>query len=184
LLAEVLKKRGLAAKALAPEAISAGHIASLAGTEAKLVCLCYLGAGTGPAHIRYLVRRLRRILPAGTAILVAYFTEDGGLNAVKELSATAEADAYATSLHEAAEISTTAAKGELKIDEAGDAAAPTTLRDRGDEAGEAPAPTAVRDSRKVHAPADPAPIADVATLPAVASKPASSAPPRKRTRAR
>ena len=182
LLAEVLKKRGLAAKALAPEAISAGHIASLAGTEAKLVCLCYLGAGTGPAHIRYLVRRLRRILPEGTAILVAYFTEDGGSNAVKELSATTEADAYATSLQEAAEISTTAAKGELKIDEAGDA--PTTLRDRDDEAGEAPALTAVRDTGKVHAPADPAPIADVATLPAGASKPASSAPPRKRTRAR
>ena len=43
ILAEVLKKRGLATKALSPEAISAGHIASLANTEAKLVCLSYLG---------------------------------------------------------------------------------------------------------------------------------------------
>ncbi len=77
MLAEVLKKRGLGAKALAPEAISAGHIASLAGTEAKLVCLSYLGLGTGPAHIRYLVRRLRRILPQGTLILVCYWTEEG-----------------------------------------------------------------------------------------------------------
>ena len=139
LLAEVLKKRGLAAKTLAPEAISAAHIASLAGTEAKLVCLCYLGVGTSPAHVRYLVRRLRRILPEGTAILVVLFAEEGGTSSVKELLATAEADAYATSLHEAAEISTTAAKGKLKIDEAGEAAAPTAVRDRG----------------KVHAPADP-----------------------------
>lgn len=139
LLAEVLKKRGLAAKALESEAISAGHIASLAGTEAKLVCLCYLGAGTGPAHIRYLVRRLRRILPQGTAILVAYFAGEGGTNAVKELSATAEADAYATSLQDAAGLSAIAAKGELKID----------------AADEALAPTATRDGGKVHAPADP-----------------------------
>lgn len=133
------KEAGLAAKALEPEAISAAHIASLAGTEAKLVCLCYLGAGTGPAHIRYLVRRLRRILPQGTAILVAYFAGEGGTNAVKELSATAEADAYATSLQDAAGLSAIAAKGELKID----------------AADEALAPTATRDGGKVHAPADP-----------------------------
>ena len=71
MLAEVLKKRGLNAKAHPVEAISAGHIASLQGTEAKLVCLNYLGLGSGPAHIRYVVRRLRRILPEGTHILVA-----------------------------------------------------------------------------------------------------------------
>ncbi len=72
MLAEVLKKRGLGAKALDPDAISAGHIASLAKTEAKLVCLSYLGLGAGPALIRYVVRRLRRILPQGTAIIVCY----------------------------------------------------------------------------------------------------------------
>ena len=77
----------------------------------------------GPAHIRYLVRRLRRILPEGTAILVAFFDGEGGTNAVKELLADAEADAYAASLQEAAEIAIAAAKGELKIDEAGEAAA-------------------------------------------------------------
>ena len=42
-LAEVLKKRGLGAKVLEPDAISAAHIASLAGTEAKLICLSYPG---------------------------------------------------------------------------------------------------------------------------------------------
>jgi hypothetical protein len=114
MLAEVLKKRGLGAKALAPKAISAGHIASLAGTDAKLVCLSYLGLGTGPANIRYLVRRLRRILPGGTSILVGYWAEDLAAASVKALLATAEADAYATSLHEAVAICIKAAKGELK----------------------------------------------------------------------
>jgi hypothetical protein len=61
-LAEVLEKRGLDAKSLAPETLSAGHITSLANTQAKLIALSYLGLGTGPAHIRYLMRRLRRIL--------------------------------------------------------------------------------------------------------------------------
>lgn len=129
LLAEVLKKRGLGAAALETETISAGHIASLAGTEAKFVCLCYLGLGAGPAHIRYLVRRLRRILPEGTAILVALFGGERSTNAVKEVLADAEADAYATSLQEAAEIAIAAAKGELKSEEPGEDDAPIAIRD-------------------------------------------------------
>jgi hypothetical protein len=114
ILAEVLKKRGLATKALSPEAISAGHIASLANTEAKLVCLSYLGLGAGPALIRYLVRRLRRILPQGTLIMVCYWNEEGNKAATKAMLETAEADAYATNLTEAVELCVKAAKGELK----------------------------------------------------------------------
>ena len=113
MLAEVLKKRGLNAKAHPVEAISAGHIASLQGTEAKLVCLNYLGLGSGPAHIRYVVRRLRRILPDGTHILVAFFADQEDEEFVKALRETAEADAYATSLAEAVEHCVKAAKGEL-----------------------------------------------------------------------
>jgi hypothetical protein len=114
ILAEVLKKRGLGTKALAPDAISAGHIASLAKTEAKLVCLSYLGLGAGPALIRYLVRRLRRILPQGTLIMVCYWNEEGNKAATKAMLETAEADAYATNLAEAVELCVKAAKGELK----------------------------------------------------------------------
>lgn len=113
ILSGVLKKRGLVAETLGPEAISAGHIASFAKTEAKLICLSYLGLGEGPAHIRYLVRRLRRILPPGTLILVSYFAEDGVPRA-REMLKLAEADAFATSLDEAAELCIKAAKGALK----------------------------------------------------------------------
>ena len=120
ILAEVLKKRGLATAALTPEAINAGHIASLAKTEAKLVCLSYLGLGAGPALIRYLVRRLRRILPQGTLIMVCYWNEEGNKAATKAMLETAEADAYAITLPEAVELCVKAAKGELKS--AGDAA--------------------------------------------------------------
>ena len=118
ILAEVLKKRGLGAKALGPEAISAAHIASLARTEAKLVCLSYLGLGTSPAHVRYVVRRLRRILPQGTAILVCYWSDEDEAPAARQLLEAAEADAYATSLPQAVELCMAAAKGELKRVEA------------------------------------------------------------------
>jgi predicted PurR-regulated permease PerM len=127
ILAELLQKRGLATKALPAEAISAGHIASLANTEAKLVCLSYLGLGAGPALIRYVVRRLRRILPQGTLILVCYWNEEGNKAATKAMLETAEADAYAITLPEAVELCVKAAKGELKpekTEEAETASAP------------------------------------------------------------
>jgi hypothetical protein len=114
ILAEVLKKRGLGAKTLGPEAISAAHITSLGGTDAKLVCLSYLNLGPSPAHVRYLVRRLRRILPESTAILVCYWTEGDKTPAAKQLVEVAEADAYATSLPQAVEICMATAKGELR----------------------------------------------------------------------
>jgi hypothetical protein len=114
MLAEVLEKRGLGGRSLGPETLSAGHITSLANTEAKLIALSYLGLGTGPAHIRYLVRRLRRILPEGTLILVCFWAEAPESPSVKSLLATTDADAYATSLSESVEICLSAAKGELQ----------------------------------------------------------------------
>jgi hypothetical protein len=151
LLAEILKRRGLGATAPATEATSAGHIASLAGTEAKLVCLCYLGLGAGPAHIRYLVRRLRRILPEGTAILVAYFPDGVGAGSVKEMLAAAEADSYAASLREAADIATATAKGEIKTKESAEAAAASSPANGEIKSKAAPAATPVKE--RVLAPA-------------------------------
>jgi predicted PurR-regulated permease PerM len=125
MLAGVLRKRGLGVKELGPEAISAGHISTLAGTEAKLVCLSYLGMGNGPAHIRYVVRRLRRILPEGTLILVCYWADEAERASAMELLQYAEADASATSLPEAVELCVKAAKGELKSADMEEAATPT-----------------------------------------------------------
>ncbi len=130
ILAEVLKKRGLGAKALDPDAISAGHIASLAKTEAKLVCLSYLGLGAGPALIRYVVRRLRRIMPQGTAIVVCYWHDEGNKAAIKAMLETAEADGYATTLPEAVELCVKAAKGEMKSEHATQAPPPPPAGDK------------------------------------------------------
>ena len=124
MLAGVLRKRGLGVKEYGPETVSAAHITSLTATEAKLVCLSYLGIGNGPAQIRYLVRRLRRILPQGTLIVVCFWADAGDQLSVKSLLANTEADAYATSLHEASELCVKAAKGELKSKLAAETAEP------------------------------------------------------------
>jgi hypothetical protein len=109
MLAGLLKKRGLKAHAAESEAISASHIVSLDAAKAKLVCLSFLASGSGQAQVRYLVRRLRRILPKGCVILVGYWAEEAG-EPIKALEKTAEADAYATSFREAAEIIVNAAR--------------------------------------------------------------------------
>lgn len=110
MLAGLLKKHGLKARLAESEEISAGHIASLDAAKVKLVCLSFLGIGSRSAQVRYLVRRLRRILPPGCLILVGYWAADAAGAPVKALEETAEADAYATSLQQASEISVNAAR--------------------------------------------------------------------------
>ena len=110
ILAGLLKKHGLKARAAESEAISAGHIVSLDAAKAKLVCLSFLAGGSGQAQVRYLVRRLRRLLPKGCMILVGYWADEAAGAPIKALEKTAEADAYATSFHEAAEIAVNAAR--------------------------------------------------------------------------
>jgi hypothetical protein len=109
MLAGLLDKHGLKARVAESETVSAGNIVSLEAAKAKLICLSFLGIGSSSAQIRYLVRRLRRILPSGSIILVGCWTDDAAGAPVKAVKETAEADAYATSLHEAAEIAVDAA---------------------------------------------------------------------------
>jgi hypothetical protein len=100
MLAGLLKKHGLQAQTADHEAIAEGRIISLEASV-KLVCVSCLGLGMSTAHIRYLVRRLRRILP-NAKIVIGCWGETSA--AVKKLGEVAEADGYATSLREAAEI--------------------------------------------------------------------------------
>ena len=104
LLSEVLEKLGLKPRLLRSEAISPAHIVSLDVTDAKLVCLSYMSIGPSPAHVRYLVRRLRGIVPRGCIILIGYWVTSNANGAVKALEQTTEADAYATSLKQACRI--------------------------------------------------------------------------------
>jgi hypothetical protein len=111
MLAGVLQRQGLKARSLPSDAISAAHIVSLEASKTKLVCLSYFGASAHAAHVRYLVRRLRRILPEGATVLVGFWADEGGGAALKALQTTADSDAYATTLKEAARLCVDAARG-------------------------------------------------------------------------
>jgi predicted PurR-regulated permease PerM len=111
MLAGALQRQGLKARSLPSDSISAAHIVSLEASKTKLVCLSYFGANAHAAHVRYLVRRLRRILPEGATVLVGFWADEGGGAALKSLEATADADAYATTLKEAARFCIDAARG-------------------------------------------------------------------------
>ena len=153
MLAGVLQRQGLKARALPSDAISAAHIVSLEASKTKLVCLSYLGAGANAAHVRYLVRRLRRILPEGATVLVGFWCDEGSGTGIKALEATAEADAYVTSLKEAARFCVDAARGqEAEKSKATPSPADSSAKDE-----KAPAPKSKKTAKD-----EPAPPARVA----------------------
>jgi hypothetical protein len=103
MLAQLLRKHNLGSRVAAHEAASREHIAALNIEGVAMVCISYLEISGSPAHLRYLVRRLRGRLPAGTPILVGLWqTEDEVLHD-HALQSLVGADHYTTSLREAVE---------------------------------------------------------------------------------
>jgi hypothetical protein len=113
IFAEAVRQRGLNAEVLSHEILTVGQITTLSNTNAKLICLSYLGLNSALVEIRYRVRRLRRILPKDTVILVLYLDETGGPDAAEVLKATG-ADAYAHTLQGAVELCANAALGDIE----------------------------------------------------------------------
>lgn len=123
-LARALEKRGLKSEVLPPDALAADTIDRLAATPARIVCLSYLGFGNGPVEIRYVVRRLRRILPKDTLILVAYWDRDAASGDETGLVDVAHADAYAATLHDAVRTCEDVATGKRRPEPTGKAPRP------------------------------------------------------------
>jgi predicted PurR-regulated permease PerM len=111
LLALALTRHGLNAEALKAETLSGAGIVSLRDGEARLACLSYFPVDASPAHLRYLVRRLRRILPPGCAIMVCAWAEEEGAPSIELLEETVGADIYATTMRQAVVSALEAAKG-------------------------------------------------------------------------
>ena len=154
MLAGALQRQGLKARSLPSDAISAAHIVSLEASKTKLVCLSYFGASANAAHVRYLVRRLRRILPEGATVLVGFWADEGGGAALRSLEATAEADAYATTLKEAARFCIDAARGHEPEKSETPAKSDTTAKDdKPPKGGKAPPAKGEKPAKDEKAPA-------------------------------
>ncbi len=97
---------------------------------------------------------MRRILPEGAKVLIGFWYDEGGGAGIKALKATAEADAYVTSLKEAARFCTEAARAHEAEPET---EAPTPSAETVTKDAKAPAPRGKKTAKD-----DPAPPARVA----------------------
>ena len=102
MLAQLSTTHGLAARVEGAEALSTTNVFRLDTTGVAIVCLVYLDA-SGPAHMRYSVRRLRRKLPKATIILGCWVKEIDPA-ALELLREGAKADLVAASLGEAVKL--------------------------------------------------------------------------------
>src|SRR5450631_3966139 len=102
MLAQLLTAHGLAARVEAADALSSANVFRLETAGVAIVCLVYLDA-SGPAHMRYSVRRLRRKLPKATIILGCWVKDidPAALELVRE---GAKADLAAASLGDAVRL--------------------------------------------------------------------------------
>jgi predicted PurR-regulated permease PerM len=113
MLSQLSTTHGLAARVEGAEALSAANVVRLDTSGVAIVCLVYLDA-TGPAHMRYSVRRLRRKLPKATIVLACWM-KDADPAVLQQLRDSANADLVAASLGEAVKLSIEAAAKESDV---------------------------------------------------------------------
>jgi predicted PurR-regulated permease PerM len=102
MLAQLSTAHGLAARVEGAEALFTTNVFRLETTGVAIICLVYLDS-SGPAHMRYSVRRLRRKLPKATIILGCW-VRDIEPAALELLREGAKADLAAASLGEALKL--------------------------------------------------------------------------------
>ena len=119
MLAQLVGRHGMAARLVGYGEVSREGIETLDVDGVAMACLFYLDVNGSPAHLRYLMRRLRQRLPHGAPILVGLWpTQDATLKD-KQVQRSIGADYFTSSLREAVSCCAQAAR---------DAAKPTSLR--------------------------------------------------------
>jgi predicted PurR-regulated permease PerM len=102
MLGQLSTSHGIAARVEAAEVLSTANVFRLETTGVAIVCLIYMDA-SGPAHMRYSVRRLRRKVPEAIIVLGCWM-KDIGPGALEKLRDSAKADLAAASLGEALKL--------------------------------------------------------------------------------
>ena len=102
MLAQLLRRHGLGARVLPHEAASRAGIERVDPAGVAMVCVSYLDIAGSPAHLRYLLQRLRRRLP-GAPLLVGLWPAEEAALTDRTLQGQIGADHYVTSLREAVE---------------------------------------------------------------------------------
>ena len=103
MLTQLLEKHGLPALAQPFADVSSARSFKIDAPDAPLVCLSYFGSGANPAHVRYLIRRLRRVMP-NARFLAGFWMLLGQDDKAEEWRVAVGAHLVATSLSQALAI--------------------------------------------------------------------------------
>jgi predicted PurR-regulated permease PerM len=104
MLAQLLGKHGLGARVEGADALSASNIFGLETAGIAMVCLSYLDSSS-PAHMRYMIRRVRRRFPDATILLGCWLVDAETAPAADAV----KTDGIATTLREAVRLCVDAA---------------------------------------------------------------------------
>lgn len=143
MLAQLLQKKGFGAELVPHAAVARSAILGLDPEGVRMVCMSYLDISGNPAHLRYLLRRLRQKLP-NVPILVGLWPAEDPVLTDQKLGKTVGADHYVSSLRAAVEacVARATAKEEEPGTEKRPAAGPAPAQaapSRPQEAAAAPA---------------------------------------------
>ena len=103
MLAQLLRKHGLGAEVVPHHAVARDRVNNLDVSGVAMVCVSYLEISGNPAHLRYLLRRLRQPLP-GAPVLVGLWPAEEAVLSDRQLQKTVGADHYVSSLREAVNV--------------------------------------------------------------------------------
>ena len=100
MLVQLLRRRGIGSRLVRYGEVSRDSIQTLDVTAVTMVCIAYLDISGSTAHLRYLLQRLRRRLPAGTPILVGLWPEEDPTSKNEDIRAAIGADYFASSFED------------------------------------------------------------------------------------
>ena len=109
MLVQLVGKHGIGARLVGYDDISRERVATLDVEGAAMACVSYLDITGSPAHLRYLVQRLRQRLPPGAPILVGLWPAQDTALSDKQVQASIGADYFTSSLEQAVTSCVTAA---------------------------------------------------------------------------
>ncbi len=112
MLSQLLNKHGLGTRVVPHEAVSRHEIFNLDMTGVQMVCISYLEISGTPAHLRYLLRRLKKKAKAPT--LVGLWPAEDAVLKSETMRATLGANYYVSSLRDAVVQCLKVANGEAK----------------------------------------------------------------------
>jgi hypothetical protein len=117
MLAQLLGKHGLGARVIPHEAVSRTNIRSLDLSGVGMICISYLDIRGNPAHLRYLLRRLREKAP-GTPLLVGLWPAEDAVLSDPSMRSQIGADHYVSSLREGVEACLSVARSASEDEDA------------------------------------------------------------------